>query len=232
MKKIVLHKSHSEPVLNGGTGTSGHGATEQKIQSEVIDKLIERLRNVVDSDGKPVYEAVSYNGVTIPKVVTGDLFISPHCDGAPPTARGFSIAVPELQSVALKRESEIFMDALSSKWAKHNPEIPARKRPDGTFVTTINMRQFYGFQYPMKVMPCVLVEMGFLTNAQDAIFLKDTQRMANTIFDAIRSYFPPPVSDFKEWTWAVQKGIIPAGMQMSTPMTAVDIAKMLYKLNQ
>lgn len=184
MKKIVLHKSHSQPVLNGGTGTSGNGATEQQIQSDVIDALMVRLL----ADG---YDVISYNGTLIPANVTGDLFLAPHCDGAAPSARGYSIAVPELQPSALKTQSEAFLRVTDTAMQKHTP-IPARRNLDGTFKTTLGMRQYYGFQYTKNKMPCIIIEMGFLTNSQDAAIMKDTQRMANCLYDAIRSYFGDP----------------------------------------
>lgn len=185
--KIILHKSHTEPVLNGGTGTSGNGTTEQFIQSEVIDKLAERLR----WDG---HEVMVFNGITIPKNITGNLFLSPHCDGASPQARGYSIAVPELQAAVFKVKSEKFLDYLDKAMAKHTT-IPARKA-GGVFKTTLGMRQFYGFTYTMSKMPCCIVEMGFLTNAEDALIMKDTTRMANCLYDAIRNYFgQDPVMD-------------------------------------
>lgn len=220
MPKIVLHKAHTPPFMNAGG--SGNGTTERKIQSDVIDALIERLQ----SEG---YEAVSYNGTEIPPDVSGDLFLAPHTNGVDnPQPRGYMITSPAKQTGHWKEESKDFISCLDSAMSKHTT-IPARKNPDGTFKVTNDMDYYYGFQYTLGKMPCCLIEMGFLTNGTDSVQLQDTLRMANCLYAAIRDYFDLEIPTYDEWTWAVQKGIIPVGMQMSTPLTAHDVAKMLYK---
>ncbi len=151
----------------------------------------------------------------------GDLFISIHCNSTlkkPSPARGFEVYLlrpgktkeairiaefensvinmenhPEkykklteenfilvtMKNSANMRYSERFSDILNSTW-KSEVGIPSRGVKQAGFIVLIGAS-----------MPSVLIETGYLSNRQDAKYLKSRRgqnRIAHAIFDAIRKY--------------------------------------------
>ena len=84
-----------------------------------------------------------------------------------------------MKNSANMRYSEKFSDLLNSVWKK-KIRIPSRGVKQAGFIVLIGAS-----------MPSVLVETGFISNPQDAKYLKSRrgqQKIAQTIFTAIKKY--------------------------------------------
>lgn len=190
-KTVVVDPGHGGMVRAlGDFGTEGVGPVpEKEIVLDVARYLAELLRgagaDVVmtrETDVNPaqgtVYESVPH-GQLLARVATareaaGDVFVSIHADAnGDPQVHGTTTYYFHAQSAALARHLQ---DAVAL--ARNSRNLGARRK---------------GFMVVRDVpMPAALVEIGFLSNPEEAVRLADPaeQRLiAQALFDGLTAYF-------------------------------------------
>ena len=164
--------------MHTSTGGEANSVSELEINlavGKIVKKQLESYGITVD-----------LLPVTIPPSYKADIFISLHADGVNnPTRRGYKSAYfkplrNNLDKVLQKHMDEAFLA---------NSKLPHDNKN-----TSANMHEYYAFNYlrfqhviAMNT-PGLIVEMGYLSNPKDVIFLKDSKRPAVAISKGILSY--------------------------------------------
>ncbi len=166
-------------ALHTSTGGEANGISELEVNlavGEIVKKQLESYGIEVD-----------LLSATIPPSYKADLFISLHADSIDSSTqrRGYKSAYFEplrnnLDKVLQKHIDEAFL--ANSKLPHDNTNISA------------NMHKYYAFNHlrfqhviAMST-PGLIVEMGYLSNPKDVIFLKDSKRPATAISKGVISY--------------------------------------------
>lgn len=164
--------------LRQSTGTAWGKVREVEINLAVARALV------------PLIEAKGWTAVLVPATVPpglrADAFVSIHADGSSDTRRqGWKLAPPWRASPAAHRLGEALEDAF---------------RAEGDLVhdasgITVNMRGYFGFSHrrfthaASPYTPSVLVELGFLSHAQDRRRLvEDPDRFARILVTGLEAY--------------------------------------------
>lgn len=172
-------KEHPEiKALHKRTGGAANGVTEvdiNKAVAEIVKRQLEHHNITVDllpATISPNYKA--------------DVFLSLHADGvSDPRRRGYKSAYFEplrndFDKLLQKHLDEAF---LASSYLPH----------DNKNVSS-DMYEYYAFNYNKflhSIAPDtagLIVEMGYISNAKDVIFLKDLKRPASAITKGVISY--------------------------------------------
>jgi len=169
-KKIdLIQIGHKEPFpFSGfGTGTAGEMPFTTLVASALVTKLLARGR-----DPRVVPSAFDFS-------MKADTFISLHCDGSNnPSVRGYSIGFHDL--LANMPRSRDLAKRLSQLYGEKTG-LSSRG-----FNITRDMSRYYAFKRLSHVPASILLEMGFLTNPEEAKFLRENvDLIAETIATAI-----------------------------------------------
>lgn len=164
--------------LRTRTGTQGGGTTEWELNLAVA----ERIKPLLEAEGM----VVDLLPATIPPGYSADLFIALHADGSTDArANGFKMAAPRRDRTG---KSAGFVPVFEEIYAS------TTKLTQDAENVTANMRGYYAFNWrryehaihPMT--PAMIIEMGFLTNPNDARYLTRNQdRIAQAIADGVRA---------------------------------------------
>jgi N-acetylmuramoyl-L-alanine amidase len=148
------------------------GATGAPGEKEYILEVSPFIENALKSLGYQVTVVHASFGK-----VTCDAFLALHCDGSnDPNAGGFSVGYPEGGN----------MEFALQLAAAYRFQVPFKFRG---FNITKNMSQYYGYKLvnsPAKA----LLEMGFITNPQEAAWLRSHKKaVAAAVRDGFNRYF-------------------------------------------
>ena len=152
MPKVLIQAGHLPPLEPGISGTGAAGEVE--MVKAIRDALITLLR------ADPRFEATPAGG-DLPngKKVDAALFL--HCDGAQPSARGFSLSYP----LAGPRHRKL-ADRIRAEYLKL-PDHPPMRRDN----PTVDSSKYYGYRKLVCGSMC-LIEHGFISNATDRAWMK------------------------------------------------------------
>jgi N-acetylmuramoyl-L-alanine amidase len=144
-------------ALRGQTGGSGGGYTEVQVNYDIA----RRTAALLISRGV----TVDLIPATVPPGYTADVFVAIHCDAVTnPNPSGFKLA--RYWNSAIPKTDDTLMNAIYNQY-----EAATFMRRDGSI--TEGMTDYYSFSGPYrnyaisKVTPGVIIELGFLTNAND-----------------------------------------------------------------
>jgi hypothetical protein len=144
--------------LQSSSGAQAAGYNEAMITLDVAQRTAALLTSVgIEVDILPA---------VIPPGYQADAFIAIHADGAVSSARGYKVSPPWAASHASLRLSSAIEQAYGQ-----NTQLPLHPG------ITANMRGYYSFNYRRyehtiaRTTPAVIIELGFLTNAQDRALL-------------------------------------------------------------
>ena len=202
MYKIFIDCGHN--YSHHDTGSQGNGLVEQIVTFNVGKLLADKLK-AVGIETKLSRTFLQENiGLTTAGSLSeraemannygADYFISLHCDGFEnSTAKGGHCIIFKKGTTAEKLAEAIYP-----------------KLPDGRS-EKIDVRNLTVLR--KTKMPAVLVEMGFVSNAEDAQLLKQPEKMANAIFEGICDYLninpTKEVTDVNDIVWELsQRNII------------------------
>jgi hypothetical protein len=172
MKRILVQAGHQaprEPGFETQTGAPGEVELVTDIQHALV-RLLEQDAN---------FHPIPMPG-RIPKGTKADAGIFLHADGAANTAaRGYSVGFPRIE--VNQRLAHMIADEFE-KLPGHPP-----RRPDNN---TEDMEFYYGFGLVDAPGPEVLVEHGFVTNAQEHRWLKEhVDKLARAEYNALLRFF-------------------------------------------
>ena len=159
------------------TGTFAAGVSEIEVNLAVSERVVALL----EAEGL----TVDLLPATIPVKYHADAFVTIHADGASSgNPRGFKVATPWRTSPA----SQLLMDSIVAEYAA------GTGLPQDSAIT-VNMRGYYAFSWRRhqhaiaRTTPAVIVEMGYLSNAQDRAFLvNQPDVIAQSITNGILRY--------------------------------------------
>jgi hypothetical protein len=163
--------------LRGSSGAFAAGYAEVTVSLDIARRVAALLaRDGIVVDVLPA---------TVPPGYAADAFVALHADGAEQTdICGFKLATPWWSSSA----SHDLLDALTAEYGK------ATVRPRDVAITA-NMRGYYAFNYRRyahaisRTTPAVIIEMGFLTCADDrALLVNQPDTVAIGIANGIVRY--------------------------------------------
>lgn len=146
------HLAPREPTISG-LGAAG----EVELNTEIRDALVKLLR----TDDR--FEAIPVPG-DLPDGIHVDAALFLHCDGAVPSARGFSFGFPE------GAKHKALADHIRAEFLKLPDGHPDGKRANNN---TKDEAQYYGFNHGRVVTDSMcLVEHGFVSNPAEHTWLK------------------------------------------------------------
>lgn len=163
--------------LAGQTGTTAGGVTEWQVNLDVAERLAARLR----ADGL----AVDVLPAAVPEGYLADAFVALHADGdRSGNDRGFKVAHGSRRGPYEGRLVAAIVDEYGR--ATGLPWLPGVSR---------NMTGYYAFAWSRfrssvaPHVPAAILEMGFLTNAEDrAVLVGQPDRIADGIARALRRF--------------------------------------------
>lgn len=164
--------------LRTSTGGRARGVEEVEVNRAVAERLAARLK------GRGIL--VDLLPATLPRGYHADLLVALHADASPdPSRRGYKSAhfLP-----ARNRLEPLLQEHLDTAYLQLSG-LPS----DETNVSR-NMERYYAFNWRRfrhsahPGTPAVIVEMGYLSNPQDAAFLSDPSRPADALFEGVTSY--------------------------------------------
>lgn len=164
--------------LRGNTGGHAGSLTEVAINQAVAAALATRLRQqgiIVD-----------ILGATLPEGYRADLLLALHADSVADSVRsGYKSAVFDpprsWTEDTLKRSID-------------NAYLSATGLPDDTLNITSNMRHYYAFNFRRyqhsvhPATPSLIVELGYLSNADDAGLLQRPDRVAGALSTGVKAF--------------------------------------------
>lgn len=184
--KVALQIGHEDVAnhpqelhdLRWNTGGYADGVQEVEVNRQVVARLERRLLALgVEVDILPATPPVGYRA---------DLFISVHADSVRnPSRRGYKSA-----------HFDPPRNALEPILRRHLDEayLQASRLADDSINVSPTMREFYAFnhhKYRHSVhpdTPAVIVEMGYISNANDRAYLAKASEPADALFQGIVSY--------------------------------------------
>jgi hypothetical protein len=193
--------------LRDSTGVFAGGHAEAEVGLDIA----QRIAALLASDGI----VVDVLPATIPPGYAADAFVALHADGAESSdARGFKLATP----LAASRASLHLLETLADEYG-HATGLPRGG------ASTANMRGYYAFNYRRyahaiaRITPAVIIEMGFLTNADDRTLLLDRPDLAavgiaNGIVRYLNQRDPHNRAALLPPDFGVRRGAFPAGLDV------------------
>ncbi|MEG1000717.1 MAG: N-acetylmuramoyl-L-alanine amidase family protein [Cellulosilyticaceae bacterium] len=177
-KILVLDAGHGG---NDG-GSSGNGLKEKEVnfkQTMVVKNLIEKNTDIkvymTREDDSTLTLAFRTD---LANDINADMFVSIHNNSASPAAKGTELLYyPNSSDTRSKQIAKLMQDNIVKATGMYNRGI--KERPDLYVLRTSKM-------------PAVLIEGGFLSNAEDAAKLKSedfTQKYAYAVYEAIVEAF-------------------------------------------
>jgi len=164
--------------LEGNTGAVVGNLFEREVVKAIVELTAQRLRSEgIEVDILPA---------TVPPGYVADAFVSVHADGNTSTRpRGFKIAGPRRD---YSGQAATLVSALYASYG------PATGLPVDDYISR-RMTAYYAFNWPRyehaihPLTPAVIVETGFLTNAQDRTVIVDQpERAAEGIASGILAF--------------------------------------------
>ena len=184
MKKLFIDCGHNSSICD--TGSSGFGLKEHDVAYRVGVILAEKLKNV----GFTVYLSHKNSWEVLGTTTTSslaervdkanmlgvDYYISLHTDGSPsPYAKGAHVRIYDSKSPAKPLAEAIINEMLRTLPLYGRDEII--KEDASLYV----LRR--------TTMPSLLVEMGFITNKENADLMKTPNKLVEAIFTGICTHF-------------------------------------------
>ncbi|MEZ4630132.1 MAG: N-acetylmuramoyl-L-alanine amidase [Deinococcales bacterium] len=184
--KVVLQVGHLDAdkhpdelaKLRISTGGEGYGLSEVRVNQEVakiVQRQLERYGITVE-----IIPA------TVPLNLEADLFISLHADSTTdPRRRGYKSAHFQ---VTRNEKDALFKEIMDEVYLKASglPDDSANISGDMNFYYAFNTQRY--LHSLARDIPAIIMEMGYLSNSQDVVFLKDTKRPASAISEGILSF--------------------------------------------
>ncbi len=172
-------REHPEiTALHTRTGGEANGVSELEINLAV--------GNIIKKQLEPYGITVELLPATIPPKYKADLFISLHADSVNnPQRRGYKSAYFE----PLRNDFDKLLQKHIDEAFLGNLQIPH----DHTNISS-DMHKYYAFNHQRFLhvispsTPGLILEMGYISNFKDLIFLKDSKRPATAISKGIISY--------------------------------------------
>lgn len=182
-KKIAIQAGHlntknnCDPSLRTSTGAAG----EVQVNEAVANKLFELLSNTKNIEAY-LYDATANCDATIGGI-NFDLFLALHCDGNnDKSVSGGFAGVPDKAIDAVYSTSKKYADIFNDNYF-NLVGIPYVNRE------TNDSKYYYMWNVLSRNTPCVLLEMGFISGTKDSKILKDTDKVANAIYETILKIF-------------------------------------------
>ena len=185
--KIFIDQGHNPGSINGGA--AANGLEEATINYQVGIYLMNFLQNdtrfAVMSSRVSSTQVLGTNSATslqervaMANTWRADYFISIHCNAnANPLIRGSEVYVYQIPSTAAMLARAV-LDAITSEIAI--PDNQVRANPNLLVLRA-------------TAMPAILVELGYLTNSEDAALLRTKQfQFADAIYQGILHYLNLP----------------------------------------
>lgn len=175
---VVIDPGHGGPD-SGAIGS--HGIMEKEVVLKIAKECL-ALNRTLFRDSFEIY-LTRYSDTLIslgdrallPKVLKADVFVSIHCNQAPNTkAQGFEIF---LFDGKVNRKSYVVAHTLAQH-LQSRLGIPDRGIKQANFQV---LRETYGH------CPSILLEIGFLSNALEAEFIKSTESQSATALALLQS---------------------------------------------
>lgn len=164
--KIALDAGHGSTSKSAHTGAAANGLIEDDIALDMVKRIGHHLRLAGHST---VYTRPDERQTSLAsrgrKAVNEncDMFLSIHCNAGPDSAKGVEAFVAAGDS----RSVETAKALVASIVAKGMTSRGVKKDSQSQYSSLRVLRDTY------RHMPAVLLEIGFLTNPKDALFLKD-----------------------------------------------------------
>ena len=187
MAKIFLDAGHN--YSGGDTGAIGNGLLEQNVTWEITSRLAKLLRNAgqIVIESRPLLTTnigtnltESINGrIAMANSSGADLLACIHADAFnDPSANGTEVWICKAGGMAEKLANFI-LTSLVSAIGTTNRGVKTNATDYGVLRDTI--------------MPAVLIETAFISNAEDAKKLVQYDVIANAIFTGIMNYLGMPI---------------------------------------
>lgn len=161
--------------LRHNSGTAGGGYTELEVNLRVATLVKDRL--------EAAGVVVDLIPATVPIRYQADAFVAIHADGFwSPEKRGWKLATYWRSSPASEKLAAWLLAHYNTLGLPYDPKV------------TANMRGYYAFNRRFShaiasTTPGVILELGFLTNAEDrAMLVNEPERLADAIAMGILSY--------------------------------------------
>ena len=176
-------------------GTSGGGKAEWEVNLDICERVVARLEEVG-------YVVDLLDG-TVPIRYRAHAFLSVHADGdVTGTLRGYKVA-----SSRFSATPEADTELCTALWEEYGAATGLTPQPNQV---SNRMRGYYAFnarRYQHAIAPGVphaILEMAFLTNAQDREFLfRQPNRVASGIVNGLRRYLesiePSPPAPLRQF---------------------------------
>lgn len=180
--KIFIDAGHN--YSGADTGAEGNGLREQDVTYFVSSYLSKYLKDagfevkcsrnkLADNVAATLNRSINYRYMQANEW-KADIFISLHCDSSSDkNARGAHICVYNENSTAARLAKDIMPHLLKIGLEGRAKQIVERK--DLGVLKHTNM-------------PAILIEMGFITNAENARIMRTPEVIAKAIFDGILSF--------------------------------------------
>lgn len=184
MKKVCIDPGHGEK----DPGAIGFMGTKEK---DIVLKVAKYLKSLLLKNNYLVmltrendkFISLPFR-TAISNHFNADIFISIHCNSAiNKNAHGFEIFTSQGATKADKLAA-----CIANEWSKNFPNV--KIRADWSDGDIDKEAGFYVLKH--TIAPAVLIELDFISNLEKERELKDSiylQKMAQTIFNGIQSYF-------------------------------------------
>lgn len=184
MKKIFIDCGHNSSICD--TGSTGFGLKEHDIAYSVGVLLAKKLKEVGFNTRLSHSNSWEVLGTTITSslnervdkahMFNADYYISLHTDGSPvSSAKGAHIRLYSFTSPAKPLAETIINEMLATLPLQGRAEI----LEEDTSLYVLRK----------TTMPALLIEMGFITNKENADLMKTPEKLANAIFLGICKHF-------------------------------------------
>lgn len=164
--KVALDAGHGSRGKSKYTGASANGLIEDEIALDFVKRIGHHLRlaghqTVITRPDEKMTSLASRGKKAIAEDC--DLFLSIHCNAGSESAKGVEAFIAAGDS----RSNEIAKALVASVTAKGMTCRGVKPDSQSQHSSLRVLRDTY------RHMPAVLLEIGFLTNPKDALFLKD-----------------------------------------------------------
>lgn len=185
MKLICLQAGH-EGRTSGATGAPGEQELTIRIRNALFDVLTTKGFQVQKVNADPKASEIDKDF---------DLFLAIHGDANVYGTGGGFVDFPEPSTDGATQESQRIAGAIAEEYFKHSQIINHPERSNK------NTRFYYMWKKLSAKTPCVIIELGVVTDAHDKVLLNDTQRITGALARGICKAFgvsyeevnPPPM---------------------------------------